>query len=297
MLLVVTALSLPVAGQEEEAQEAEEEPTCLLINSFYTNNVLLFDLETGEFIDVFAEAEELDGPNGITFGPDGYLYVSSYNNASVLRFDGETGEFIDVFIAPGSGGLEMPQSLVFGPDENLLINVGDPGVLRYEGTTGEPLGFFVSEGLIEPDHLMFGPDDTLYVGDLGEEENSIKRFDAETGEFIDVFAYGEELDGPLGFAFAPDGYLYVASAFNNKILRFDAETGEFIDVFAYGEELNNPCDIVIGPDENYLYVDNFRSHNVLRYDLETGELVDIFVPEGSGGLEGATYMVLAKCPS
>lgn len=253
MLLVVTALSLPVAGQEEEAQEAEEEPTCLLINSFYTNNVLLFDLETGEFIDVFAEAEELDGPNGITFGPDGYLYVSSYNNASVLRFDGETGEFIDVFIAPGSGGLEMPQSLVFGPDENLLINVGDPGVLRYEGTTGEPLGFFVSEGLIEPDHLMFGPDDTLYVGDLGEEENSIKRFDAETGEFIDVFAYGEEL--------------------------------------------NNPCDIVIGPDENYLYVDNFRSHNVLRYDLETGELVDIFVPEGSGGLEGATYMVLAKCPS
>ena len=261
----------------------------LLVNSYYTDEVLRFDCRTGEYMGVFAAAAELDGPNGIALGPDGLLYVSSYDNASVLRFDGESGRFVDVFIDRGVGGLETPQELAFGPSGDLYVVLGDPAVLRYDGKTGEYLGEFATTDLVEPDCLVFGSDGLLYVGDLGT--NDIKRYDANTGEFVDVFISSDELNGPLGIAFGPDDLVYVSSAFNNRILRYSAATGEFVDVFAAGEELDNPVDIVFDLQAGYLYVDNFNASNVLRYDLSTGQLIDIVVPSGSGGLQGAAYML------
>ena len=59
----------------------------------------------------FASGSGLVAPGGITFGPDGELYVSDFASGSVLRFDGETGTFIDTFVAPGAGELILPWGL------------------------------------------------------------------------------------------------------------------------------------------------------------------------------------------
>src|SRR5947209_1759905 len=69
------------------------------------------------------------------------LYVGSHANNSVLRYSATTGDFIDAFVPAGSGGLEHPFALVFGPDGNLyVISSGGPNkVMRYDGTTGAPL--------------------------------------------------------------------------------------------------------------------------------------------------------------
>ena len=48
------------------------------------------------------------GPTGLTFGPDGNLYVTSSLNDQVLRYDGSTGAFLDAFVPSGSGGLGWP---------------------------------------------------------------------------------------------------------------------------------------------------------------------------------------------
>ena len=47
---------------------------------------------------------------GLTFGPDGNLYVSSSVNDQVLRYDGSTGAFLDAFVSQGSGGLDGPEA-------------------------------------------------------------------------------------------------------------------------------------------------------------------------------------------
>ncbi len=64
----------------------------------------------------------MDDPAGLTFGPDGHLYVSSYETDSVLRYNGTTGAFIDEFVAAGSGGLKSPTGLTFGPLGNTVAD-------------------------------------------------------------------------------------------------------------------------------------------------------------------------------
>jgi hypothetical protein len=62
------------------------------------------------------------------FGPDGNgdgaqdLYVASGETDEVRRYDGNSGAFIDIFVTAGSGGLDDPGDLAFGPDGSLVVS-------------------------------------------------------------------------------------------------------------------------------------------------------------------------------
>ena len=43
------------------------------------------------------------------------LLVGNVNTDQVLHYDGTTGAFLDAFVAAGSGGLNIPSFLTFGP--------------------------------------------------------------------------------------------------------------------------------------------------------------------------------------
>lgn len=137
------------------------------------NDVILrFDGVSGAFVGEhissghFAAAE-------FEIGPDGNIYVSDFIDHNVDRFDGNTGVFIDAFAAPRSGGLLLPRELVFGPDGDLYVAMGenpDGGrVLRFDGSSGKYIEDLVpagAGGLSNPIGLAFVDFDVLVVDNV-----------------------------------------------------------------------------------------------------------------------------------
>ena len=86
-----------------------------------SDSVLKFDGSTGAPLGSFVSpgAGGLVAPFGLDFGPDGDLYVTSTGGApspganSVLRFDGRTGEPKGTVVSSGSGGLSLPDWILF----------------------------------------------------------------------------------------------------------------------------------------------------------------------------------------
>jgi hypothetical protein len=140
----------------------------------------------------------LDAAQGLTFGPDGNLYVASSNwfmsngyqypgdfpPGAVLKFAGPAGAnpgaFLGTFIPGGSGGLANPEAVLFGPGGDVYVsssadhNAGQDGilmakngtsvVLRYDATTGAFLDTFVtpdSGGLRCPISMTFTETDPV----------------------------------------------------------------------------------------------------------------------------------------
>ncbi|MBN2563137.1 MAG: PEP-CTERM sorting domain-containing protein [Phycisphaerae bacterium] len=214
--------------------------------------------------------------------------VASSASDEILRYDGETGDFLGVF-ADG-GGLDGPQQLVFGPDENLYVaSTTTDSVLRYDGQTGAFIDTFASEWMHRPHGLTFGPDQNLYVtyGPTPGLFGRVQRYDGQTGAFIDdFFDTGSSYTAPWDLIFRPDGYLYVLLG---DIWRVDAQTGDFIDEFITG---SNGGSMVFGPDGN-LYIgceDPYSGYDsIARYDGETGDFIDVFAD--GGGLDRASGIV------
>lgn len=111
------------------------------------NSVLRFDGQTGAFQSIFVASGSggLDNPNGLTFGPDGNLYVASTKTDSVLRYDGQTGAFLGTFVSPNSGGVDAPNYLTFRNDGLLYVaSQFTNQLLRYNSSTGAFVDTFVN---------------------------------------------------------------------------------------------------------------------------------------------------------
>src|SRR5438034_7458978 len=90
----------------------------LLVSDPGANGVLRYNIETKAFNGVFASGGGLTEPSGLTFGPDGNLYVGSLDN-TVKRYNGATGAFIGTFTS--GGDIHFPGGLTFGADGNLYV--------------------------------------------------------------------------------------------------------------------------------------------------------------------------------
>jgi len=260
--VLLVGVELPVGLASED----------LLVCGWFSNNVVRFDGQSGEPIDVLVPAGfgGLSRAHSQTQGPDGLLYVAAFDRHTVLRYDIHTGEMrpgpngqggTAEFIPARSGGLNGSSDVRFGPDGHLYVaSLNNSSILRYDGATGDPLR---------------GP-----LGAPG------------TAQFVTPGRGG--LNQAEALVFGPEGHIYVASGATNQVLRYHGGTGQFIDVFvtAGSGGLQNPHALLFGPD-GHLYVPAFGNHRVLRYDGETGAFIDAFVAARAGGINGPIYPIFA----
>jgi len=276
-------------------------------------NVLQFDQTTGAFERVFipnAGSQPID----IALGPDGNLYVtsgltSSTGNPAMLfsirRFDARTGAVVDVFASDGP--LEFPQGLAFGRDGNLYVGNqrddvrGVNGVLRYNLSTGAFIDVFAMTGspnVFPGLGIAFGPDGNLYLAtsdNVAPGSGQVRRFDAQTGALIDIFAADPLLRDAEDLVFGPDGNLYVTSVLGGNVRRFSGTTGAPLGVFATLPTAGGAHGIAFGPDGN-LYVGSNGPNEIVRFSGATGAFLDVFVPPGSGTLQAPVSLLFLNTP-
>jgi hypothetical protein len=217
----------------------------LYVSDGFQSAILRYDGKTGAFLGDFVPSGSggLFHPVSMVFGPDGLgdgkldLYVGCVFTNTILRYDGTTGAFKGTYVPAGSGGMETPQGLVFGPDGDLYVASGSysgttPGsVLQFEGPSGPNPGAVVSafipsgsSPLNTPDGLLFGPDAahhdhldlyvTSAVSSVGSDSGKLKlvaapgtsevlRYDGTTGAFLGAFVTPDSggLSFPLAMTF------------------------------------------------------------------------------------------------
>lgn len=235
-----------------------------------------YDGQTGDFLVPFVNDGRISGTRDIVFR-NGHMYVGSEYTDEVLRYHATTGAYIDTFVASGSGGIDGPHGLAFGPDTNgdsipelYVTGRNSFNVVRYDGATGQPLGALDTAGsgaLSWPEGITIESNGVAYVASSGS--SVVQKYDAVTDTYLGAIT-SSQLNTPKAVRFGPeDGLMYVASAGNNRILRFDGN-GNFVDDFvpAGSGGMVNPYRLEFGPDGN-LYVAALGTSRILRFGTDS----------------------------
>jgi hypothetical protein len=117
------------------------------------------------------EIQDLHRPEGLTFGPDGNLYVTGFradknDNDKILILDGTSGALRDeIALDQVHQPRSFAQAIEFGPDGKLFVPISgngpDTGSVRSYDVTTKTYTTFVAPGgpLAFPWYLTFGKTD------------------------------------------------------------------------------------------------------------------------------------------
>ncbi|MDQ2986396.1 MAG: hypothetical protein M3R13_06705, partial [Armatimonadota bacterium] len=273
----------------------------LLVCDLLGDQVLRYDGDTGAFLGVFASGP-FDGPEGITVGPDGNVYIASEYSSNVTKWS-PSGTYLGEFVAPGSGGLTGEQDLEFGPDGNLYvmshITLVADSVWKFDGTTGAFLGMHgLGGGPAHTHGMAWRPSDgDLYQVNLTGGTGEVRRYDGPTGVMGAPFTAHTSMAIMNDLLWGADDNLYVSNPLIDGflvggIVHFDGTTGAYLGVFSDVGEPASTWGMAFKGDYLYYTVGN----GVARVLASTGGLAEVFVTPGAGGMEGGSSIAFLPVP-
>ncbi len=225
------------------------------------------DLRAGQLTREWARLPEGGRGNGMTWGPDGALYVADVGRRCVCRLDAQDGVVSRVVDRTDSGeALRGPNDLIFSPHGDLYFTDPQgswdaPTGAVYRIAAGAETARLVADGLRFPNGLVLSPDGkTLLVA-----ETPLHRITAvtlATGEKR-VFAIVSETGGPDGMRWGPDGSLYAAIFGGGEVVRVSL-AGEVTNRISVPQG-GKPTNLCFSEGGTALYVTEAGSHSVVCF--------------------------------
>jgi DNA-binding beta-propeller fold protein YncE len=181
--------------------------------------------------------------------------------------------------------LKKPHAVEFDSSGRILVtDWGTASILRFdrEERKMDVLGTRGAMRLKQPLGLDVGPDDTIYVADIGLKR--VVAFDSD-GKLVSAFGRDGDLLNPTDAAVAPDGKrLFVVDSKAHKIVVFDLESGDLVESFGGPGQADGefafPSALAFDPEGNVLVVDQINGR-VQLFD-GSGEYLDQFGGLGTG---------------
>ena len=223
----------------------------LYIASVFGREIVVMDPETGEITDILGVAQGVEGPDYLTFGPDGSLYWTAIFTGEVGRLSPDGVKSTAAALPPGVN------PITFSDDGRLFVAQCFLGDSLYEvDPEGIEAPRLIAENLAGCFNGMdWGPDGLLYGTSfyLGE----VARVDVDSGEFTTV---ASGIGVPVAVKFDSQGNLHVLDGLNGEVLRVDTETQEKVVVATISPGLDN----LVFDSQDRLYVSNFQEGYIVE---------------------------------
>jgi len=202
--------------------------------------------------------DPLDAPFGMTFAPDGALWVVDSNKGHFQIFTSD-GSYLETWGTPGDGDGQF----------NFLASD--------HAAKGTPGGY---------GDIAFAPDGTFYVADTGNFR--IQKFDADRA-FLGSWGSEGTADGQflnvMSVAVGPDGSVYAADENRDDVQHFDAD-GNFLNTIggtdAGDNRLTYPVAVTVDAD-GIVWVANFSQPGDIARFSPDGEPLGLWEHDMSKG--------------
>lgn len=209
-------LNVPAGLLYDEANN--EMLVSTLGQGFDSELVLRYDASTGDLLGEIGAGTGPTGRSGISFGPDGNLYVTSFADeqfflGSVLQFDSETYDLNGPFAAlvpmaetdpflSGASSFTFRERAEEGEYELDVVGLFSRNVARFgisttdDGLVVSSAGVLISSGLVFPSGMVDHPDGgTVLISNIGNDDPMqgdlvngwVARYDLTTGDMLDTF--------------------------------------------------------------------------------------------------------------
>ena len=251
----------------------------LAVGNSINNDIVRIYHINGTFIKQFggggSENGKFDYTHGVSFAPNGELWVTDHYNHRVQIFD-DNGTYLRQFGGYAeSPALYWPEAIIADLDHYYISDTGNDRVVVMNSDFGGYRRTIAKSGsapgqVNDPMGIALDSQGRIYVADSGNDR--VQVFE-NNGTYIRTIGGPEVFYSPWGVAVAEDGAVFVSDSEADRILAFDSAgnlTGSWGEKGSLGHELDNPTCLQIGP-EGDLYVADYHNYAIKRFSLN-GEL-------------------------
>ncbi len=268
---IARLLALALIGGAALAASASAKPGDLIVSD--SGAAKVFRLNPGTHkVSLIATSPKFSTPDGLTFTPNGKLYVADYDafggGGGVFRIDPGTGA---VHVLVKGSPLQQPINVDYHPSGDFYITDANANAI-----------FRLKRGQTSLD--TFDPSLDFSGLEIAPDGRSLIASSFSGSVILDPIGPGlglplagpPDLSSPAGMALAPNGNVFIADSNNDAIYRLNTHTLD-INAVSTDNKLNTPYDVALAPNGK-LWVANFGAGDVLKVDPKTGSQVAFTSP-------------------